>query len=152
MRVYRMGGQAALHGSRLYSLLCHGLPFTYPPFAAVAFSAVAILPWRLAAGFVELISAVCVPAMLYFALRLRPVSGWLRRADATRLALAAGTVALWLEPVRSTLGFGQVNLVLAVLILADLALPDSSPVKGAGVGIGGCVILVLAGDALRALP
>ena len=135
LHVYRTGAEAVLHGGSLYVVQYRGLPFTYPPFAAVAFSAVAILPWRLAAGFVELISAVCVPAMLYFALRLRPVSGWLRRADATRLALAAGTVALWLEPVRSTLGFGQVNLVLAVLILADLALPDSSPVKGAGVGI-----------------
>jgi alpha-1,2-mannosyltransferase len=135
LHVYRTGAEAVLHGGSLYGVQYRGLPFTYPPFAAVAFSAVAILPWRVAAGLVELMSAACVPAMLYFALRLRPVSGWLRRADAARLALAAGALALWLEPVRSTLGFGQVNLVLAVLILADLALPDCSPVKGIGIGI-----------------
>ena len=35
--VYRLGGQAIVDGSPLYEQSIHGLPFTYPPFAAVLF-------------------------------------------------------------------------------------------------------------------
>ena len=49
--------------------------------------------------------------------------------------LGLGAVALWLEPVRQTLSFGQVNLLLMLLIVADLCLPDSRWWKGVGVGL-----------------
>ncbi len=135
LHVYRTGAEAVLHGRALYTVRYLGLPFTYPPFAAVAFTALAVLPWDLAAWMVLLVSVACVPAMLYLALRLRPAAHWFSRVDAARLALAAAALAVWLEPVRSTLGFGQVNLILAVLVLADLTLPDSSRCKGIGIGI-----------------
>jgi alpha-1,2-mannosyltransferase len=44
-------------------------------------------------------------------------------------------MALWLEPVYMTLYFGQINLVLLVLAMIDLALPDSCRWKGIGIGI-----------------
>jgi alpha-1,2-mannosyltransferase len=135
LHVYRTGAQALLHGGPLYAVRYRQLPFTYPPFAAAAFALVAIVPWQLAASLVLLAGVVGTPAMFYFALRLRPVARWFSRADALRLAFAVSALAVWLEPIRSTLGFGQVNLILAVLVLADLALPDDSPVKGLAIGI-----------------
>jgi alpha-1,2-mannosyltransferase len=54
------------------------------------------------------------------------------RLGATLLVTA---IALWLEPVQQTLAFGQVNLVLMLIIMADLCLPDGNWLKGIGVGL-----------------
>jgi alpha-1,2-mannosyltransferase len=40
-----------------------------------------------------------------------------------------------LEPVTSTLGYGQVNLVIALLIVGDLSRPDTARSKGALLGL-----------------
>src|SRR5258708_15409539 len=50
LQVYRIGGQAVLHGTPLYSLRVFGLLFTYPPFAAGLFAILPPLPFTLAAG------------------------------------------------------------------------------------------------------
>ena len=42
---------------------------------------------------------------------------------------------MWLEPVWTTLRYGQVDLLIATLILYDLSRPDSSRWKGAGIGL-----------------
>jgi hypothetical protein len=42
--VYRMGGGAVLHGESLYQLRAGALPFTYPPFAAVVLTVLAVFP------------------------------------------------------------------------------------------------------------
>ena len=59
------------------------------------------------------------------------------RRPAARLAatLALAAVTLWIKPVQQTLAFGQVNLVLMLVIVADLCLPDRRWWKGAGVGL-----------------
>ena len=113
LHVYRLGGDAVLHGGNLYAVGYFRLPFTYPPFAAVFFAAVAGMPWALAAGLLLVAGVAALPAILYCALRLSPFPSWLQRTDAARLALTAAELAVWLEPVRSTLSYGQVNLLLA---------------------------------------
>jgi alpha-1,2-mannosyltransferase len=135
LHVYRLGGDVVLHGGDLYSVRWARLPFTYPPFAAVVFAPVATLPWALAVALLLVATAIALPATFYLALRLAPFPSWLRRADAARLALAVATAAIWLEPARSTLSYGQVNVLLAAAILADLALPDSAKLKGAAIGL-----------------
>src|SRR5689334_6200107 len=51
LKVYRLGGRALLDdASSLYDVRLAGLPFTYPPFAAVVMVPFALLPWSLAAG------------------------------------------------------------------------------------------------------
>ncbi len=136
LHVYRMGADAVLHQGSLYQVRWRGLlPFTYPPFAAVAFAAFAPLPWQAAAALLTALSVAALPIMFYLALRLRPVSGWLCTTDAARLAVAAAVLAIWFEPVRSVLSFGQVDLVLAVVVLADLALPDAARGKGVAIGV-----------------
>jgi glycosyl transferase family 87 len=49
--------------------------------------------------------------------------------------LCTAAVAIWLEPVRQTLAFGQVNLLLMFIVVADLCLPDSWWWKGVGIGL-----------------
>jgi alpha-1,2-mannosyltransferase len=130
LHVYRMGGAAVLHGRDLYQLRFAWLSFTYPPFAAVVFTALAAVPWGVAAAVLTGASAVA----LYMALRLpRP-----RREPAALvwpLALAAAVVAIWLEPVRTALGYGQVDILVALAVLYDLTRPDTSRHKGAAIGL-----------------
>ena len=133
--VYRMGGEAALHGASLYALHYQDLSFTYPPFAAVLFAGVAPLPWAVATTLVTVASAAILPVILYLALRLPPLPSWVSRGDAWRLALAAATTAIWLEPVRTAMGYGQIDLVLAAAVLYDLSLPDASRRKGIVIGL-----------------
>jgi alpha-1,2-mannosyltransferase len=142
LHVYRTGAAAIVHGSWLYGIHFWGLPFTYPPFAAIAFTPLAVVPWWVAVGLMLVANVAATPVMFYLALRLRPVSGWLTRADAVRLALVVSVVAIWLEPVYTTIAFGQVNILLTVMVLIDLTLPDDSPVKGVATGIAAGIKLI----------
>ena len=136
LEVYRGGGQALLDGTRLYHLHYHGfLDFTYPPFAAVAFAPLTLAPLAVLKPIVTVVNIVLLPVVLRFALRLPPVSGWLTGEQATRLALVGGAAAIWLEPMWSTLGYGQINVVIAALVLGDLARPDAARTKGLGIGL-----------------
>jgi alpha-1,2-mannosyltransferase len=135
LQVYRMGGQAVIHGTPLYSLRVFGLLFTYPPFAAVLFAILAPLPFTLVAVAVAAASMIALPVIFYLALRLPPVASWLDQGAAWRLAFAAAAAAVWLEPVQSALGYGQVNLFLAAAVLYDLRLPGTSRWKGAAIGL-----------------
>lgn len=133
--VYRMGGAAVLHGGRLYQMRYGGLPFTYPPFAALVFTAAAAVPWLVAVAALTGASVVVLPAMLYLVLRLPGPAREPDRGRAWRLALAVAAAAIWLEPARSTLGYGQVDLLLAATVLYDLSLPDASRRKGVAIGL-----------------
>ncbi len=136
LHVYRAGGQDVLSGTPLSQVNYAGyLPFTYPPAAALVFTVFAVLPWTAAATLMTAASAIALPAVLYFALRLPPVSSWLARGTAARLALVGAVAALWLEPVRTTLAYGQVNILLALLITWDLSRPDGARLKGAALGL-----------------
>jgi alpha-1,2-mannosyltransferase len=135
MDVYRMGGAAALHGDRLYQLRLGGLPFTYPPFAAVVFTAAAAVPWGVAVAVLTGTSAVALPVALYLVLRLPGPVREPDRGQAWRLALAAGAAAVWLEPAKATLGYGQVDILLAAAVLYDLSLPDTARRKGVAIGL-----------------
>ncbi len=135
--VYRMGGTAVLHGGSLYRLRARALlPFTYPPFAAVVLTVLAAVPWAAAVALLTAASTIALPVMLYLALRLPRPGG---PAPAGRLswavALAVAAAAIWLDPARATLGYGQVDIVLALAVLYDLALPDTSRWKGAAIGL-----------------
>lgn len=134
--VYRLGGRDVLSGTPLSQVNYAGyMPFTYPPVAALLFTVFAALPWTATTTLMTAASAVALPAALYFALRLPPVSSWLARGDAARLALTAATAALWLEPVRATLAYGQIDVLLALLICYDISRPDGARFKGAGIGL-----------------
>jgi alpha-1,2-mannosyltransferase len=134
LHVYRLGGDAVRHGLRLYRVTYRSLPFTYPPFAAVIFVALAALPWPAALVLLTFASVVALPVLIYAALRLPSVTWEFDRPSAWRLAFAASTAAIWLEPVRTTLGYGQIDLLLAAAVLIDLARPQGT-FKGALIGL-----------------
>ena len=112
LKVYRLGGVTLLdEASALYDVRLAGLPFTYPPFAAVVMVPFALLPWGVATAVWSVVSFVS----LVFVWRLSAGKGL---ASPVLLAVVAGS--LLLEPVRETFGFGQVNLMLCALILYDV--------------------------------
>lgn len=87
------------------------LPFTYPPFAAVVFYPLHLLPFWL----VALAWQLGVMAALYGVVRLS--QRLLGIVGDRRVALLWTAVAIWLEPLRSTFDYGQVNVVLVLGVL-----------------------------------
>ncbi len=112
LKVYRLGGRTLLDdASSLYDVRLAGLPFTYPPFAAIVMVPFALLPWSVAVT----VWTVGTVVSLVFVWRLS-----LGRGVPSVVLLAVVAGSLLLEPVRETLGFGQVNLMLCALILYDV--------------------------------
>jgi alpha-1,2-mannosyltransferase len=133
--VYRDGGIAARNQpALLYSLRLGSakLPFIYTPFAALVFAAgtgASFATWQV--GLVVL-TIELLPVVAYLSLVLAGRPAGLATAAA---AVAIAAVGLWLEPVAMTLVYGQINLVLLVLVVGDLALPDRFKFKGIGIGL-----------------
>jgi hypothetical protein len=136
LTIYRYGGEAALEGAHLYALRFPGaLAFTYPPFAALLFTSLTVPSMTVLRPLLTAGDLLLLPAMLGFALRLAPVSGWLSRSQAIRVALLAAAGAIWLEPVWTTLRYSQIDLLIGALVLYDLSRPDGSRWKGAAIGV-----------------
>ncbi|MFS8096758.1 glycosyltransferase 87 family protein [Lentzea alba] len=112
------------------------LPFTYPPFAALTFLPISALPWIAARIVWQVLSLVCLWWLIRTALKLLATRAG-RPFDVTwsRRALLWTALALWCEPVRKTLDFGQINLVLVAGVFAAMVATRQS-VAGLGVGAG----------------
>lgn len=138
--VYRMGGQAWLTGRPLYAdgavFATRGgldLPFTYPPLAAIVFSPLALVSLPVASVIITTITCLLLVVSMWIVLSrlqvpdaIRPGTGpaWLRRGW-----LSAGLVAMsmtWLEPIQANFHFGQINVVLMTLVIAD-CVPRRTP-------------------------
>jgi alpha-1,2-mannosyltransferase len=134
LRIYLWGGTFVRHSQDPYVpiYMPHYLHFTYTPMAAGTFALLGVLNLQVvktlevAAGIASLVGVL----WLTWGALGRERSG--ARLGAT---LATAAVALWLEPVRQTLSLGQVNLLLLLIIVADLCLPDTRWWKGVGVGL-----------------
>jgi alpha-1,2-mannosyltransferase len=112
--------------------------FTYPPFAALTMSPMAILPWW-AVNTLAIVGTVVVTLVIldWF---LRPVAaryGWTRWFT---VAVAATIVAVF-EPLRETVSFGQVNMLLLFLVLVDFRLLLKSRLGGVAIGLATAVKL-----------
>ena len=95
--VYRYGGRAVLDGLPLYESddPVTGLPFTYPPFAAVAMVPLALLPAWLAAALWTGASVGALAAVVVVVRRAlgRPAPGWLVALVTARRARPGAGVA-----------------------------------------------------------
>jgi alpha-1,2-mannosyltransferase len=107
--------------------------FTYPPFAALAMSPMAVLPWW-AANSLNITGSVLATVVLldWF---LRPVAGRYGWTRWFTVAVAACFAAAF-EPLHETVSFGQVNLLLLILVLADFRLLIGRGSRFGGVLIG----------------
>jgi alpha-1,2-mannosyltransferase len=136
LQVYRAGGEAVLRGTRLYDGgILLDLPFVYPPFAAVVFAPLTVLP---VAVLKVLWTVLNLALVVFVARRSVVVMGMPLGAAPTALLVA---VVLALDPVRTTLYLGQINMVLLALVLADLTGRRSSRWRGVGVGLAAAVKL-----------
>ncbi|WP_415976764.1 glycosyltransferase 87 family protein [Rhodococcus sp. 077-4] len=127
--VYRLGGQVFAEGGDLYGQLppiATGttLPFTYPPIAAAIFSPLSSVSLYAASIAVTVLSmalllVTVVVTLTSLGLRPRTLVWW-----------SAGAVfavaVLVLEPVTSTLNYGQINIVLMAFVALD-CLPKKTP-------------------------
>jgi alpha-1,2-mannosyltransferase len=136
LQVYRAGGEAVLHGTPLYDGgILLDLPFVYPPFAAVVFAPLTVLP----VAVLKVLWTVLNLALVVVIVRRSAVAiGTSLGAAATALLVA---VVLALDPVRTTLYLGQINVVLLALVLADVTGRQGSRWCGIGVGLAAAVKL-----------
>ncbi|MHC3472766.1 glycosyltransferase 87 family protein [Streptomyces sp. 7R007] len=120
------------HGGRIYDYRVPGTAygFTYPPFAAVAMLPMALVGLRTAIALALLLNLAALALIVHFLTE----GGW-RRLGWYGCALGACALALF-EPLRDTFSFGQVNLLLLALVLADAWLLSTGRGRRAGVGIG----------------
>jgi len=147
--VYRMGGQAWLQGRPLYAdgAVFHtqggiDLPFTYPPLAAIAFSPLALVSLPVASVAITATTLLLLVVSTWIVLTRLGVAqdwpagsgpAWLRRAW-----LAAGAVAVavtWCEPILANFSFGQINVILMTLVIADCVPRRTAWPRGVLVGL-----------------
>jgi alpha-1,2-mannosyltransferase len=140
LRVYLWGGGLVRQADDpyLFTYLHTGLHFTYPPIAAGLFAGLAPIGVPILKVLVIVASVASLVSVLWLTWGKLGYGRSARRLSATLLAAA---VALWLEPVRQTLSFGQINLILMLMIVADLCQPESRWWKGVGVGLAAGVKL-----------
>ncbi|MGW1993259.1 glycosyltransferase 87 family protein [Embleya sp. NPDC001921] len=132
LKVYRQGGVDVFAGhGELYTVRPGRLPFTYTPWAGLTFTPLAWLPW----GAVEVLGVVGNLALLGTATWLAWGILGLRGDDRVRASALSAAALLWTEPVQENLRFGQINLLLLVLVLADFARPRGARFTGVGVGL-----------------
>lgn len=119
LHVY-VGGAAAIdHPGTLYSYVYADqtpdfpLPFTYPPFAAVIFYPLHLLPF----GLVAFCWQIGTMAALYGVVRISQRLLGVPAGEGHHVAMLWTAVAIWLEPLRSTFDYGQINVLLALATL-----------------------------------
>ena len=135
-----MGGRAWLDGQPLYAdgamfetQAGLDLPFTYPPLAAIAFAPFALLPLSAASAAITVTTFVLLivsTVIVLTRLDVWPQSSitaepaWLRRCWLAAAIVAPAVV--YLEPIRANFDFGQINVVLMTLVIAD-CVPRKTP-------------------------
>ena len=148
--IYQMGGQAWLDGHPLYTgdvlfktPIGLKLPFTYPPLAAIAFCPFAWLHMPAASAAITLLTLLLLVVSTTIVLtrldvwassNVLPGPAWVRRLWLAVTIVAPAT--LWLEPISSNFAFGQINVVLMTLVIAD-CVPRHTPwPRGLLLGLG----------------
>ncbi|MFF2042196.1 glycosyltransferase 87 family protein [Kitasatospora sp. NPDC058170] len=134
MIVYRAEGGAVADGTDLYGLRVTewNLPATYPPFAAMLFVPTTWFPIPFLRVAITLGNLGLLALLAHLSFKL---VGWPRRELRPLGVILVTGCGVWLEPVFTTLRYGQINLALACLILWDLTRPDGRRSKGLAIGI-----------------
>jgi alpha-1,2-mannosyltransferase len=96
------------------------LPFTYPPFAAIVFYPLHLLPFGLVAFAWQLGLFAALYGVVRISQRLLG-SGAAQAATSDRgdhrTAMLWTAVGVWIEPLRSTFDYGQINVLLVLAVL-----------------------------------
>lgn len=139
LMTYRFGGLRVLHGEPLYATEIPDAGwFTYTPFAAMLFAPL---------GFVSLGTAkiiwflVNLSALFAIIWRCWRVLGFSANGPLAVACAGMNLVAWDIQPIHGTLWQGQVNLVLAAIIIWDLTRPQGARWRGWSVGVASGVKL-----------
>jgi alpha-1,2-mannosyltransferase len=135
--VYQIAGSRILDGTSVYDTPLLGSTrgvweFVYTPFAALLFVPLAKLHGDLFTYVGSLGDFVILVIAVWAALALL---NYRRDVRLVVFSLPVAALLLWCEPIRETMAFGQINILLMALVLVDMALPDSFRGKGVLTGI-----------------
>ncbi|MGV9948938.1 glycosyltransferase 87 family protein [Rhodococcus aetherivorans] len=136
LSVFRDAGWAFLHHTPLYTEGFHtnsGFRFIYPPFAAFLFAPLPLLN----ATLMQVLWTAGLIGLVWWVLKVS-----LDRMDVRRtnvVATAALGVALWLEPIRSNFLFGQINIILMALVVADVLGVIPQRFRGVGIALAAAI-------------
>ena len=142
LRIYHNAVTWWLNGHQLYDYVqprTGGFGFTYPPFAAVLMAPLSLVTLAHAGLVMSVITALGILVTTWWLVApLAEQRGW-----PTGLVVAlAVPLACLAEPLRETMGFGQINMILILLVLADwLALSRGSKFAGIGIGLAAAIKL-----------
>ena len=138
LRIYRKAVRYWLAGGNVYDywqedVINGTLGYTYPPFASVLMAPIGALPWDVAKWTHITAMWGCLIISTYWLLapllRRHRIPLWIGMC-------VAGCFIVAVEPIRETISFGQVNLMLIVLVLGDMLFLVNRGSRLAGVGIG----------------
>jgi alpha-1,2-mannosyltransferase len=140
--VYRSGGQAVLRGAPVYDFLTQPpqlLPFTYPTFAVLLAVPLALIPWS-AAQWVWtalILVAMAVVVRYSFARLLGRIRPWAPIMIGALVATCA-----YVMPLRDQIRFGQVDVMLVAMCVADIVPARTRWPRGLLVGLATAIKLV----------
>ncbi|CUU65261.1 glycosyltransferase 87 family protein [Corynebacterium variabile] len=119
------------------------LPFTYPPLSALAFVPLAVLPLNVGQILFTLVSVatMVLTVVIVLAALAREAGRGLSRGALWALGTGTALLATWMWPVASTLEFGQINILLMLLVVADLLLPKTPWPRGTLIGLAAALKL-----------
>jgi alpha-1,2-mannosyltransferase len=141
--VYRTGGRVLLRGAPIYHFMTQPpqlLPFTYPPFAAILAVPLALLSWPEPAGIiwcVMIYGALTIAVCYAFRNLIRRTGRW----APTTVGMLVGLCSVLL-PVGDQFRFGQVDVFLVAMCVADCAALRARWPRGALVGLATAIKLV----------
>jgi alpha-1,2-mannosyltransferase len=118
LQVFVDGARSVLAGKDLYATAPGAFPFTYPPFAGVAFVPLGLTSLTTTRWVWTALSIAALAVMVWTSVRVSAPTMPRSRRLVWVLVLLATCAGL--EPVQRTLIFGQVNLVLGALVLLDV--------------------------------
>lgn len=140
--VYRSGGQAVLRGEPVYDFVTQPpqlLPFTYPTLAVLLAVPLAMLPWSTAQWvWTALIFLALTVAVRYSFVRLLVRT----RQWAPIMIGALVATSVYAMPLRDQVRFGQVDLMLVAVCLADIVPARTRWPRGLLVGLATAIKLV----------
>ena len=142
LAVYRAGGLSVLQGQPLYTVLTQPpqlLPFTYPPVAALFAVPLAVVPWP--AAQLAWLPFIYVPLAVVIWFAFEPLLARAGRLRAAAFAVLFAACA-YLFPMRDEMRFGQVDMVLLAMAVADCAARAPRWPRGALVGLATAIKLI----------
>jgi alpha-1,2-mannosyltransferase len=115
LHVYVGGAETIGHPGKLYDYVYADqtpdfpLPFTYPPFAAVVFYPLHLIPFGILAFAWQLGTIAALYGVVRISQRLLPLP-----VGDRRVAMLWTAIGIWIEPLRSNFDYGQINVLLVL--------------------------------------